>query len=152
MTDLNNDICSICLDTESTQLKTCKWTCNHLFHEHCVSMWTNGCPICRNNILISPLSENGTDVDTEENGTGADTDQVSWSISRNPHCPMDIPIAIHMHNHVPLNFQTLYRDEWKDRDCIDTNHQMRYLQIMHRVISICTTCKTYQSSDIKYDI
>ncbi len=132
MTDLNNDICSICLDTESTQLKTCKWTCNHLFHEHCVSMWTNGCPICRNNILIE-----------------VEPDHISWSISRNPHCPMDIPMVIRMHNHVPLNSCTLYRDEWKDRDCIDTNHQMYYLQIMRRVITVCATCVTYQSSDIK---
>ena len=133
MTDLNNDICSICLDSNSTQLKTCKWTCNHLFHEHCVAMWTNGCPLCRNNKLIKE-----------------EEDPISWSISRNPYCPMDISMCIHIHNHVPRNDRKLYQNEWKDRDCINTNHQMYYLEVMRRVITVCSTCVTYQSTDIKH--
>ena len=125
--------CPICLEqlTHDTLVK--KWTCDHAFHQQCVEHWNGDCPLCRTRVL------------REQNVT---IDNVTWSISRNPHCILDIP-AMDRLSKVPEQHTGIYQYLWKDRGCIQNNHPMIFSQ-PYGVTVICRHCVTIQSFEMKH--
>lgn len=53
ITDLNNEICSICLEQFVINDKINKLDCEHMFHKECLDEWfiNNNCPLCRKIII-----------------------------------------------------------------------------------------------------
>ena len=117
------ELCCVCLETTPTMQKIYKWKCSHSFHEECIKTWDNGCPLCRTMVLIHPT--------------------ITWTISRNPTNILNIEHMKTLTN-VPVEHQHIYATQWKDRDCIDLNHRLLYIQ-PHGVIVICEDCNTIQS-------
>lgn len=122
MDNNNQDLCCVCLETNTTHAQIRKWTCSHSFHEECIDQWDNGCPMCRNMELITP--------------------NVTWTISRNPRNVLNIDVMKSVKS-VPENFIDIYKNIWKDQDCINENHSMVYSQ-PYGVVVICEDCNTVQ--------
>ena len=126
----NFDSCSICFECLDPKQDFQKWNCSHRFHENCVRRWNNGCPMCRTMELI--------DSDQEEI-------EVTWSISRNPSNVLDLERMKNMNNiYLEENLIPMYKNVWKDRDCIDQNHSLWFFKPF-AVICICENCNTVQS-------
>lgn len=54
--DLENQYCSICLNTSDDNKNFVKTSCNHSYHQECINNWLNSqetktCPMCRNNLI-----------------------------------------------------------------------------------------------------
>ena len=128
MDNNNQDLCCVCLETNTTHTQFRKWTCQHSFHEECIDQWDNGCPICRTMDLIIP--------------------NVTWTISRNPRNILNID-AMKSMTSVPENFIDIYKNKWKDQDCINQNHSMIYSQ-PKGVVVICEDCNTIQCFNVMH--
>ena len=135
--ELNYDLCCVCLETNTTSQRICKWDCTHSFHAGCIERWNVGCPLCRNNVLASSL--NNIDV------------HVGWTISRNPVCILDVERMKERISQVPDEHIHIYKNEWKDRECIDANHRMIYFHT-YGVIAICEDCNTTQSFNCVHNV
>ena len=118
----NIDGCSICLEQDN-QFQ--KWNCQHRFHENCANLWSNGCPICRTTELVN-----------EEHVT------VTWSISRNPGNVLDLE-RMKNTNILHENVEHIYKNIWKDRDCVQLDHKIWYFDNFG-VQAICENCNTFQ--------
>jgi hypothetical protein len=118
----NIDGCSICLEQDN-QFQ--KWNCQHRFHENCANLWSNGCPICRTMELVN-----------EEHVT------VTWSISRNPGNVLDLE-RMKNTNILHENVEHIYKNIWKDRDCVQLDHKIWYFDNFG-VQAICENCNTFQ--------
>jgi len=118
----NIDGCSICLEQDN-QFQ--KWSCQHRFHENCANLWSNGCPICRTMELVN-----------EEHVT------VTWSISRNPGNVLDLE-RMKNTNILPIELEHIYKNIWKDRDCVQLDHKIWYFDNFG-VQAICENCNTFQ--------
>ena len=117
-------ICWDCIDkTESYQ----KWNCSHRFHKKCIESWSNGCPTCRNKNLFN-------------NGQ---YEPVTWSNSRNPINVLNLE-SMKNTNILSVDLEHMYKDVWKDRDCVDQNHKIWYFNNFG-VVAICENCNTVQS-------
>ena len=133
----DDDVCCVCLETNTTSQRICKWECSHSFHTSCIERWNIGCPVCRNDVLASSSNNVNTDV--------------GWTISRNPACILDVE---HMKEHisqVPTEHIDIYKNEWKDRECINANHRMVYFHT-YGVIAICEDCDTTQSFNCMHNV
>jgi len=118
--------CCICLDINTTENeKIQKWKCVHRFHAHCIENWNRSCPLCRI---------------TEE----VDLPPVTWSISRNPRCNLDIREIKMCGTILNEGNERIYREKWKDPDCLSQNHKMLFVRT-YGVLGICETCTTIQS-------
>ena len=125
----SDNCCSICLEEITQEKEFQKWECQHRFHQSCVNKWNKGCPICRTSILAT---------DTE-------TIDITWSISRNPRNVLDIERMKNMNNiRLSDDLIPMYKDVWKDRDCIDQNHNLWFFKPF-AIICICENCNTVQS-------
>lgn len=51
--NMNEGVCSICLENFLINDKVNKLSCNHIFHKNCLDSWiqNNNCPLCRKNII-----------------------------------------------------------------------------------------------------
>jgi hypothetical protein len=51
--NINQDICSICLENFIINDQVNKLSCNHIFHKKCLDSWihNNNCPLCRKIII-----------------------------------------------------------------------------------------------------
>lgn len=136
----DDDVCCVCLETNTTSQRICKWECSHSFHTSCIERWNIGCPVCRNNVLAS-WSNN---VNTEETHVG-------WTISRNPTCILDVERMKEHISQVPAEHIDIYKNEWKDRECIEANHRMIYFHT-YGVIAICEDCNTSQSFNCVHNV
>jgi len=126
----NQDVCCICLDTNTTENeKIQRRDCSHRFHANCIENWNGKCPLCRtaNEIDIPP---------------------VTWSLSRNPRCILNIAI---MKGGSILNDdkKRVYQEQWKDQDCVSQNHKLFFVHTFG-VLGICETCTTIQSYNLMH--
>ena len=117
------DCCSICLG-QNNQFQ--KWNCQHRFHEKCANLWSNGCPICRTTEFVN-----------EEQ-----SEPVTWSISRNPGNVLDLE-RMKNTNILHENVEHIYKNIWKDQDCIRLDHKLWYFDNFG-VQAICEHCNTIQ--------
>lgn len=125
---MENRDCCICFECLDEEQAFQKWNCSHHFHENCVRRWNNGCPICR--------TMERAHVEGEE---------ITWSISRNPSNVLDLERMKNMNNiYLSNDLIPMYKNVWKDRDCIDQNHTLWFFQPF-AVICICENCNTVQS-------
>jgi hypothetical protein len=129
--DADSIACCICLDTNTAHIETIrKWNCSHKFHAECISNWNHSCPVCRNCINMLPISYA--------------CEEIRWTISRNPRCVLNTDDMKRLHETVPDEHVHIYKNAWKDQDCIAQNHRMVYLQ-PYGVIAICEDCDTIQT-------
>lgn len=127
----DNPICCVCLDTNTTNTeKIRKWNCNHTFHAACIANWNVSCPMCRTQHRL-----------TRHPGSNPVT--VTWTLSRNPACIIDIETMKQSFIRVPDQYIPMYKNTWKDRDCILHNHTMLYVRT-YGVLGICEDCNTIQ--------
>ena len=124
----NLDCCSICFECLEEDFQIQKWDCSHRFHENCANMWNNGCPMCRTMELVH--------VEEAE-------EEITWSISRNPANVLDIERMKSMNIYVSNNSIPIYKNEWKDQDCVEQNHNLLFFQ-PYGVLCICENCNTIQ--------
>ena len=122
-------ICSICLDNISSNKCYQKWNCTHRFHEECIENWDNNCPICRNNDLLCP--------------------EITWSICRNPINVLNIHTMKQISKCVPDEKKNHYLQQWKDRGCIEEEHNIHCLQT-YGIILICESCNTIQRFNVEH--
>ena len=120
----------VCLETNAKIPRIYKWKCSHSFHEECINMWDNGCPVCRTMELTIP--------------------NVTWNISRNPTNTLNIEYMKRL-TRVPLEDQHVYKNQWKDRGCIDSNHSMVYVHT-YGVLTICEDCNTIQCFNLMHRV
>jgi len=132
----NNSLsdCPICLEPLTTDTMVQRWTCDHAFHRQCVERWNRDCPMCRTHVLREQIGV---------------IDNVTWSISRNPHCRLDIN-AMDRISKVPEQHTEIYRDLWNDRCCIQQNHPMIFAQ-PYGVTVICRQCVTIQCFNLSHN-
>jgi hypothetical protein len=123
--------CIICFENVNVSEMIQKWECMHMFHKNCIDCWENKCPICRNDNLIIP--------------------EVTFQISRNPSCPIWLQ---NISQYCPVlcpNESVNYINKWKDRDCIQNNHEINFIindtGFKKNVYAICQDCNTYQVMD-----
>lgn len=130
MSDSTDDqICCICLDTNTTGGEHIqKWDCIHRFHEECVNNWNHNCPMCRTSLRMPSHDEI----------------HVTWAEQRNPQCRLNIAYMKQYYNPVNVQDQVVYKNSWKDRGCIESNHNIVYI-ITYGVIGICEDCVTIQT-------
>lgn len=121
--------CSICFESLDEKQAFQKWNCSHRFHENCVQRWNNGCPMCRTRRLIESQIEEI---------------EVTWSISRNPSNVLDLDRMKSMNIYLEDDLIPMYKNVWKDRDCIDQNHSLWFFKPF-AVLCICENCNTVQS-------
>ena len=118
--------CAICLNILENDIIS-KWKCNHKFHNICISTWNNGCPICRNNVLIEDINEKFF------------TDDKIKSFDR-------------LHNLKVSNlYHIIYLNLWKNKSCIENKHNFLLVK-PYGVIVICKTCKRYECHNLKHNI
>jgi len=125
---MDQEICAICLeimDDDDNKIK--KWNCSHYYHRECINYWDSFCPQCKNNEIIQDV------VDIE----------VTWSICRNPLNVLNIDSMKRNNPRVSTSNVYLYKNLWKDRGCIENNHNILYFQPFG-VTVICETCNTIQ--------
>lgn len=125
--ETSND-CVICWECITPDESHQKWNCSHRFHRNCVESWNNGCPTCRNRTLF-------------DDGLGGE--RVTWSISRNPENILNLE-SMKKTNILSVNLEHIYKNVWKDRDCVDQNHKIWYFNNFG-VVAICENCNTVQS-------
>ena len=127
----NQDVCCICLGTNTTENeKIQRWVCSHRFHAHCIENWNGCCPLCRtaNEIDIPP---------------------VTWSLSRNPRCILDIAQMKMCGAILNDDKKRVYQEKWKDQDCVSQNHELFFIHTFG-VLGICETCTTIQSYNLMH--
>ena len=125
-------ICSICLDTEIGECIQ-KWDCSHRFHSQCASKWNGNCPYCQTSQRIcSTVMPNMHHIN-----------------QHNKRCILDINIMKQMYKNVHIRYQDAYKNTWKDRHCIDSNHNIIYVQL-YGVLGICEDCDTTQSYNLMH--
>jgi hypothetical protein len=117
--------CAICYEPMKNGLQ--KWKCGHRFHNACLEQWDHSCPLCRNDELIEH-----------------ELPEITWSISRNRANVLNIESMKNIHRQVPVEKRLVYKQGWKDRDCLSRGHTMHYFQ-PYGVVVICETCNTVQS-------
>ena len=117
--------CAICYEPMKNGLQ--KWKCGHRFHNACLEQWNHSCPLCRNDELIEQ-----------------EQPEITWSISRNRANVLNIESMKNIHRQVPVEKRLVYKQGWKDRDCLSRGHTMHYFQ-PYGVVVICETCNTVQS-------
>ena len=119
--------CSICLNVLENDIIS-KWKCNHKFHSKCISTWNNGCPLCRNNILIDDIFIEKFFTDDKINNF----DRLH-----------NLKVSKHHHS--------IYLNLWKNKSCIDNNHNFLLVR-PYGVIVICKTCKRYECYNLMHNI
>ncbi len=119
--------CAICFNSIDINNSYQKWNCSHLFHRNCIENWNNGCPTCRNQNLFDD----------------GQCEPVTWSISRNHRNTLDLE-RMKRSNILPENYEHIYKNNWKDHDCINQNHKIWYFN-RFGVVAICENCNTVQS-------
>lgn len=124
--------CAICYESMENGLQ--KWRCGHLFHQSCLDKWGHSCPLCRNSELL----------------VKEETEEITWSISRNPTNVLDIDTMKYSHQQVPTEKCHMYRQLWKDRDCVLREHTMHYFQ-GRCVTTICETCNTVENFPLQHE-
>ena len=126
--NINDNIkCSICLNVLENDIIS-KWKCNHKFHSKCISTWNNGCPLCRNNILIDDIFIEKFFTDDKINNF----DRLH-----------NLKVSKHHHS--------IYLNLWKNKSCIDNNHNFLLVR-PYGVIVICKTCKRYECYNLMHNI
>jgi len=144
--------CPICLNTidisdgNGSKFIT-KYNCTHFCHEVCINEWNRGCPICR--ALIRPIDRN-----------------VSIGLISARHIPIDRNVSTADGNvyttvdciegfdnviQVPSEYEYLYKQQWKNRECINNNHTIIYRK-PYGVIAICTQCLIIQCFNLAHPI
>jgi hypothetical protein len=120
--------CVICWDCIDINNSYQKWNCSHLFHKNCAETWNNGCPICR----------------TQELFNDGHCEPVTWLISKNPQNVLDLERMKNSDFFLQENLEPIYKNKWKDRQCIDLDHKLLYFDT-GGVVVICENCNTIQS-------
>jgi hypothetical protein len=67
---------------------------------------------------------------------------VSWSISTNPKCILDTE-GLKRWFALSTEHTQLYKNAWKDHDCIGLNHNMAFID-QEDIIVVCEDCNTFQ--------
>jgi hypothetical protein len=70
--------------------------------------------------------------------------EVTWSISRNPSNVLDLDRMKNNNNYLEQHLIPMYKNVWKDRDCVDQNHSLWFFK-PYGVICICENCNTVQT-------
>ena len=116
--------CSICLLDIENKTRYRKYTCFHYFHKTCISAWKGSCPICRNNIL--KLDEYYI------------TNEKVKGIKRIPRI-------------VPIEYYDIYLLSWRNKQCIDNNHDIFFRQ-PYGVLGACETCGELQAFNLLHTV
>lgn len=119
------DNCVICLQEITQENKYKKWNCRHLFHKDCIHNWDKSCPLCNCKEIIEDIVD------------------ISWSICRNKKNYLNIESMKNNNFNLENSYINIYKNLWKDRDCVNRNHIMHYFQ-PYGVLVICETCNTIQ--------
>ena len=119
--------CAICFDSIDINNSYQKWNCSHLFHKTCTESWNNGCPMCRTQTLFND----------------GHCEPVNWLISRNPRNVLDLERMKNSRILVQENLEHIYKNKWKDRECIGLDHKLWYFD-NYGVQVICENCNTIQ--------
>jgi hypothetical protein len=131
--------CVICWDCIDINNSYQKWNCSHRFHRNCAESWNNGCPTCRNRTLFD---DGLGGVRAVSSAFLVEGEPVTWSISRNPRNVLDLSRMLQT-NILPVNLEYIYKNLWKDQECIGLDHKLWYFD-NYGVQAICENCNTIQ--------